>query len=344
MTNAQQTHRFVLEDRTIPGGYLVMPRSHLMDQYRAECAAVFLPERVAEPGEMIASFGPSRADPRRRRWRRPPPIEAAPEGRWIIDMRSKSPENFSHFLNQHLPICFHLSEVFGLEWEDALLLVPPEPAKHVTALTELFGLEIWPTPNRIEGNIVDFSIAPRTSLRQEWANWVGAARPQRVLQTVIAGLGELDLPKKFFLARRDTRCVTNAAEIEALLAQRGFQTIYAEDYPIPVQLKLFRDAEAVVAIHGAGLAPLLYCAGDTGPRHLIELLPVGITVDIFREMAARVGCAWIGVQGRIKPSYVKGLYRLDQPFTAFEFDNFEVDPAALEMAFDILETNAAPNS
>ena len=58
--------------------------------------------------------------------------------------------------------------------------------------------------------------------------------------------------------------------------------------------------------------------------------------DVFRVMAAQVGCTWIGVRGRMKPEYVGPAYDLDTPFRKFSLDGFEVDPVSLERAFELV--------
>ena len=89
-------------------------------------------------------------------------------------------------------------------------------------------------------------------------------------------------------------------------------------------------------MHGAGLAPLLYCAPGTGPRLLVEILSCGHMTNVYRALAAEAGCRWIGVRGRIKPEYVAPAYRFDEAFRAFSLDNFELDPASLDLAFEMV--------
>ena len=41
------------------------------------------------------------------------------------------------------------------------------------------------------------------------------------------------------------------------------------------------------------------------------------------------------MRGRLKPDYVRGAYDFSKPFREFSLDNFEVDIASLEAAFEI---------
>ena len=66
--------------------------------------------------------------------------------------------------------------------------------------------------------------------------------------------------------------------------------------------------------------------------------------DVYRGMSQQVGCAWIGVRGRIKPEYIRPAYVLDTPFTRYSLDNFEVDPASLDLALDMIADAPLPGA
>lgn len=65
---------------------------------------------------------------------------------------------------------------------------------------------------------------------------------------------------KLFINRRPKyqRRLTNSDEVQSTLAQYGFQTVYAEDFSYEEQIKLFNEAEYIVAIHGAGITNIIY--------------------------------------------------------------------------------------
>ena len=54
------------------------------------------------------------------------------------------------------------------------------------------------------------------------------------------------------------RPVLNESELIARLAARGFHAVAPESLSFPEQVALFRDAQVVVAAHGAGLANLAF--------------------------------------------------------------------------------------
>jgi capsular polysaccharide biosynthesis protein len=54
------------------------------------------------------------------------------------------------------------------------------------------------------------------------------------------------------------RRLVNEVEVADYLAGRGFQVVALEERPFREQVKLFAEAEVVVAQHGAGLINLLF--------------------------------------------------------------------------------------
>ena len=67
-------------------------------------------------------------------------------------------------------------------------------------------------------------------------------------------------PRRLFISRRHakTRQLENEAEVEALLRKRGFKTCFMEDHSLAQQARLINGAEAIVGVHGAGLANLIF--------------------------------------------------------------------------------------
>jgi capsular polysaccharide biosynthesis protein len=76
--------------------------------------------------------------------------------------------------------------------------------------------------------------------------------------------------KKIYIKRRTHRSASNDDAVERLLTNLGYETICTEDLLQADQIALFSGAQSVVAIHGAGLANMLFMPpGAT----VIELTP-----------------------------------------------------------------------
>ncbi len=327
----------------IPSGRIITARSYLIDRFQPDVEQIVLPEKPRVGGKLHWDSGtvtaPARPVGRRQRLLGGRPgQQVAPADRWIVDLRSKSPENWAHFLNNHLPLVFGLADLAGRDLAEALLLLPKAVPGYIKGAAALFGLEVLGTDDAVTGPGVAYEVQPWTALRPIRHAWVNLPAPQAALAALDAEAPAQPLPRKVFLSRQDTRKVSNAPEIEALLEAQGYKTVFPETLSAADQMRLVRGADEVVAVHSAGLAPLLYCQPGRGPRRLIELLPCGHMTDVYRAIAAQVGSAWIGVRGRIKPEYVQPAYRLDNPFTAYSLDDFEVDPVALEQALEMTKT------
>jgi capsular polysaccharide biosynthesis protein len=318
---------------------LVTARSYMIDRLVPDCEIVALPEKEVAGGRISFRRGPVTlpAIPPKGRLARarsrlkPPPMRHAPGG-VLFDLRHHDPQNWAHFLNNHLPIVLRLCAETGVGWSEALLVTPEATPGYLHGGAALFGLELLATDGAVKGEGVVFEVTPWTAVRSARAGWV---RVPAVAAAVDAATGKgPPLPLRPFLARRDTRVIANMAKVEACLAPHGYTTVYAEDLSPADQMRLFREAEAMVAVHGAALAPLLYVPPDGRLRQLVEILPVGHMTDVYRVMAEQVGVGWTGVRGRIKPEYVEASYRIGMPFKRFSLDSFEVDVVALARALD----------
>lgn len=325
-----RTAERVVAPLTLGPGTLVTARSYLIDRMVPDCEIVALPAKEVAGGTLSSTLGPGRCAgrARRRRW----PLGAAPapvraEG-VAFDMRHHDPSNWAHVLTNHLPLLFRLAADWDLAPAELTPILPGDAPEHARAALRLFGLEPLATDGAVEGTVLDYRMDPWTGLRPARADWVRETAPAPQPGT------SAPLPERVFLARRDTRAVANMAEVEALLGPLGFVTTYPEDLPAADQVRLFRDAREIVAVHGAGLAPLLYRPAGSRLERLVEILPCGHMTDVYRVMAQQVGCAWIGVRGRLKPGYVDPAYDLGAGFTRFSLDAFEVDPEALRRAYE----------
>ncbi|MEL6476489.1 MAG: glycosyltransferase family 61 protein [Pseudomonadota bacterium] len=90
------------------------------------------------------------------------------------------------------------------------------------------------------------------------------------------------------------RAPVNGAELDALLEAHGFETLVASDANHPDQIARFSAAEVIVAVHGAGLANLLFA--PEGAR-VIEIFPGNFVKSTYWWMARRLGLQYRAVIG-----------------------------------------------
>ncbi len=71
-------------------------------------------------------------------------------------------------------------------------------------------------------------------------------------------IGQQDGPKRVYISRAGRRVVNNEKEVVEVLLDRGFQIVKCEDLSFEEQVRVFYNAEIVVAPHGAGLTNILF--------------------------------------------------------------------------------------
>jgi hypothetical protein len=103
-----------------------------------------------------------------------------------------------------------------------------------------------------------------------------------------------------------------------------------------MQLRLLMEAEEIVAIHGAAVAPLIYRSVQAPRAKLVEIFPCTKMTNVWRAMGHLVGCDWSGVRGKIEPAHLKGLYDISMPYLSDGDADFEADPVSLERALAVI--------
>lgn len=225
---------------------------------------------------------------------------------------------------------FLLCQRAGLSQQDVTLLLPAAIPGYVLGIAQLLRLQVQRTGLAVRGSGIGFDLDNWNTLRPLRRNWIAGSG---VLDILADAIRERDRgARRVFLPCRDTRCLSNQDQIESLLAAQGYVTVYLETLDAADQFALFHHAEEIVAVPGAGLAPLLYHQPDSRLKRLVEILPCGHMTDVYRVICQQIGCGWTGVRGRIKPEYVNDLYRIGTLFTRYSLDPFEADPKSLEQA------------
>ncbi|MBJ7533212.1 glycosyltransferase family 61 protein [Rhodomicrobium vannielii ATCC 17100] len=97
---------------------------------------------------------------------------------------------------------------------------------------------------------------------------LGLARLDDLGRFVAGGSERPDDPKRLYISRNDARLrrVLNEHELMPILRSFGFERVVLGKLPIERQVALLRNAEAVVAPHGAGLAHIAWAKPGTKVR------------------------------------------------------------------------------
>jgi|SRR5208337_1974267 len=101
---------------------------------------------------------------------------------------------------------------------------------------------------------------------------IGMAMLEDLGRFIAGDTPEEGFPKRIYISRNDARLrrVRNEDSILSILEARGFQRVILKGMPMARQAQYFRQAEAVVAPHGAGLAHTAWSKPGT---KVIEFFP-----------------------------------------------------------------------
>lgn len=324
----------------VPAGWLIGPRSFLVDRIQPDLERIWLPQTATGGGTFKIRRGvfdfaapkhglKARLKPHRS-------VSVPPEDGWLLDLRIESPENWAHFLNIHLALLAAVCRACDLSWRDVRVILPEGTPSYIRAVTDMCGLACLYANATVSGQGVQFEITDWNVLRGERHTLLTNPDLSPIMAAVQVGLPDVSegLPKRVFLSRKGDRALGNEAEIEALLSARGFVKIYPETLCVADQIEMLRAAEAVVAVHGAGMAPLLYRGADTPELALVELFPVGHITNVYRAVTAALSGRWCGVRGKLEAVHLPEIYRLNQSYLKHSLRNFDVDPASVEAALE----------
>ncbi|MCC0175415.1 tetratricopeptide repeat protein [Waterburya agarophytonicola K14] len=100
-----------------------------------------------------------------------------------------------------------------------------------------------------------------------YMDWIPPGTMEFLRQTFIplVNLTEINIGKKIYISRAKSknRQIINESEVDRLLTERGFETVFLEEMSVLEQVAIFVNAEVIVAPHGSGLTNLVFCSPHT---------------------------------------------------------------------------------
>ncbi|MBJ7898895.1 MAG: DUF563 domain-containing protein [Cyanobacteria bacterium RI_101] len=244
---------------------------------------------------------------------------------YCLDARYETDKNIAHILKNISPGLMTVKSRRP-QIPEITVILPQNASKMAQNAYRLLGFSVICTNQAVKGRLIQ---AP-TGRFGQYENFY----PELFGSYPIPGYQE-DTPKRIFISRRGQRRLLNEAEIEGLLTGYGFQKFYYEDIPISQQWSCTKNAEVVVALHGAAMASLVF--NQRGVK-VIELFHPGYVTSAFRSMTTAVGGRWCGVTGQITPDVIEQLdYK--QRARHFVASPTRIDPQCLEKALAALDVS-----
>ncbi len=135
--------------------------------------------------------------------------------------------------------------------------------------------------------------------------------------------------RRILISRRDAgfRRFTNEEELLGRLEPLGFELYKLSDYKLEEQVRLFRDAEAIVGMHGAGLTNMIF----SRRAKILEILPSNYPgLNHYRLLAAALGHEYGHLAcGKVfRPDELQVPWRLHYDLKIHDAD-IEVNPDAV---------------
>jgi hypothetical protein len=326
-------------ERVTSVSYVIGPRSFLTDCVEPQTEIrVLYPRRFPSLSSKLSIDGISetgvyggRADKLRARFSR---VVDLPADQPHLDVRPLKIANWSHALNQAFPLALKANDLARENgWGDITVVLPDRVPAQFVRLLDAFGFRHISTNLPVRGRFIRCGPHTGQTIQYHSRRWL-APHMERLRR--FTGSVRSDLPRRFFLDRRAGRHLLNADEVRVHLAARGFVPVYAEDFSVEEQIELFLGAEDVVALHGAGLAPVMYRTEEDGPLRLIEILSPGLMLNFFQPLMRDLPVDYRFVMGTPTEEMAVQAYRIDSPKLSFkrkhDMSPFALDLAALQLA------------
>lgn len=213
----------------------------------------------------------------------------------VISLRHFFEWNYYHFLLDVIPKLAMLERA-GVDLNVPIVVGPSSVelpfAVEVRELGKLAGLE-WYSQDRETYVRAERINLTRLNIPRKCVQLTSRERARFTLDMLDAKSITADQPRadrRVLLTRRSPygRLMTNAAEVEDALSARGYEVVDAAKMTVVEQIRLFHQTRFLVAIHGAGMANIIFRAGQ--PMSVIELCPdVYDHVDLMRVLATELG-------------------------------------------------------
>lgn len=132
---------------------------------------------------------------------------------------------------------------------------------------------------------------------------------------------------KIFIKRNTKdRSLTNYAELEPLLLEKGFQVVDTGNMSLNEQMHLFANTNVLVAVHGAGLTNMLFM------KH-------GSMVLELRKKGDGQNNCYFSLASALGLNYYYQLCDTDNPEALTQHSNFHVDIEKLRKNIELLVTD-----
>jgi capsular polysaccharide biosynthesis protein len=319
--------------KTIPSrSYLLGPLktftypTRLADAWQAKILEINEPaSEIVRPEIEFATFqGSTRSlgiqprNPLRRLYKRfAAPIQMAEE--YILDTRYDIDGNLAHILTNVAPGLLAVKD----KCPKIAVILRAKATAMAKNTYKLLGFPVLCTDRDVIGKVI---LAPKGA-DGKYEGWYASLFGSLAFE----GFNR-ETPERVFISRKGGRCLINEEEVEQVLQEYGFRKFYYEDIPLSEQWSIAKNAKALVGLHGAALATIVF---NRNAVKVIELFHPGYVTMLYRRITYAVGGSWCGVTGQYPENIIK---ELDYKHKArnFALSSTHIDISSLRMAIEYL--------
>lgn len=248
----------------------------------------------------------------------------------VFDFRGLTPNNIAHQMIHIIPFCLHARNTANQDVHFLLDKVAPA----FKELLDIFKISPTLTNRKIEASLIKI-VVTRGLASYDASELFDEAEPYSLLPNIYdsykfsSGLKGTD---KIFIARRGERGVLNLPEVEALLKEYGYKTIFMEDYSMAVKLGISTEAKNVIAISGAGMGMLVL---NKTINSLIEISPPNVYHDYFPCAVGRNTKKYVQIMSYFDP---RAPYNDWSVILKYKSRGFSVDLKQLAKALELVHS------
>lgn len=116
-------------------------------------------------------------------------------------------------------------------------------------------------------------------------SWIGNLYREEILPKI-----QNTEPKNIYISRQNAkyRKIINEDELIKILKEYNFTIVNLDEMNVIEQIALFKNAQIVIGIHGAGLANLLFCSQNV---RVLELFP-----QFYHDLSYRILCKALNIK------------------------------------------------
>ncbi|WP_157645087.1 glycosyltransferase family 61 protein [Burkholderia ubonensis] len=218
---------------------------------------------------------------------------------WLIEYLTRARLAELHFANRRIPLIVD-ADMFPQQFESLKHICGNWPIYRLSQSTRLRVSTLHiPSIQTFLPDTLHIPFWASSGLNLQSLEYLRA----KAFESIRVRKGELFANRRVFLARRNGRNIINVGEVEAAIAEAGFEIVDTAQMSFEEQVRLFASAGAIVGALGAAFTNVIFC--DRRCRILGLTTPFAKGFALYSNLATSAGCSYATLAGE-HPLYRPG--------------------------------------